>query len=163
MTNEVTTSNDALAIVLAHDYSKFHQVDNSQETQNLKDAIDSNLAVLEEFCQLFEALRNESSNLYDDVIPLVQSKIPLLDQLSCKVDELEKKVEIMKESVDRMESAVSKAEEALNPGAVVKKFIGSWFSGYGSRASSSSSQADQFSPPEIFRTDELFPDGKNNE
>lgn len=127
----------------------------------MQEVIDANLAVLEEFCQVFETLRNESSYCYEHVIPLVQSKLPLLDQLCLKVDKLERIIETMKASVDEMEEAVTKAEATLDTGVSVKKLLGSWFSGNRNRRTPT--RQEPFVPPAIFKTEQLFPESREDE
>lgn len=123
----------------------------------MQETIDANLTLLEEYCHVFESLRSESSYFYENVIPLVQSKLPLLDEICEKVDNLEKKLEIIKSSVDEMEIAVNKAQATLDTGNSVKKLLGSWFTG-SSRSRRNSVRQEPFVPPAIFKTDDLFPE-----
>uniref|UniRef100_A0A182PP49 Uncharacterized protein n=1 Tax=Anopheles epiroticus TaxID=199890 RepID=A0A182PP49_9DIPT len=104
-----------MAEELAHDYSGYFKASNlDQELKPITVGIDRMMLRLEEFENLLELVKAESSVALTQNVPKLLALHPELDVLCERIDKLEKFVAMVGRNLDAVEKQVQIAEEELD-------------------------------------------------
>ncbi|KAH0619157.1 hypothetical protein JD844_018884 [Phrynosoma platyrhinos] len=94
--------------------------------KEVEEHIEEMLIKLDEFCSITDMIRTDTSQLQDDMIPLIKAKVIEMNNIYTKVDKLEAFVKMVAYHVSFLEEQVIQAERAhaIFPSAV-RKLLGS--------------------------------------
>ncbi|XP_053105430.1 breast carcinoma-amplified sequence 4 isoform X2 [Hemicordylus capensis] len=97
-----------------------------EEVQKVEQSIEEMLTRLDEFCSITDMIRSDTSQLLDEVIPLIKVKVLEMHNIYTKVDKLEAFVKMAGHHISFLEDQVLQAEKAhaIIP-CTVQKVLGS--------------------------------------
>ncbi|XP_037668299.1 breast carcinoma-amplified sequence 4 [Choloepus didactylus] len=131
------------------------------EAKEVEETIEGLLLRLEEFCSLTDMIRNDTSQILEEDIPLLKAKVTEMSGVYARVDQLEAFVKMVGGHVSFLEAQVLQAER--NHGAfprALRRWLGSsGLSAIGNKLSMLVPSA--FELPTLYRTEDHFPvDGR---
>lgn len=127
--------------------------------QALEEAVDGNLVILESMCLELESIRSNATICLETLFPYLQEKFEEMEKVYAKIEFLESVVNRVQKTVDEMEVQVERAEKVLGASPSVLKMFTSIFKPFQSTATSPSIEGEQqFFPPDIFKSSDLFAD-----
>uniref|UniRef100_A0A8B9TME9 Breast carcinoma amplified sequence 4 n=1 Tax=Anas platyrhynchos TaxID=8839 RepID=A0A8B9TME9_ANAPL len=129
----------------------------SPQVAALEEAVEELLGQLEAFCGLTEAIRNDTSEILEETIPLIKDKVLEMNHVYAKIDKLEAFVKMVAHHVSFLEEQVLEAEKShgtfLN--AVCKLFQCATIPSF--KNSRPPSVAHSYDLPKLYRTEDYFP------
>lgn len=118
------------------------------------DAIEDNLAHLEEFCGLIDLIRDDNTQCFEQLLPRVLEQSQDLELLYAEIDKVERTISVVKHTVNKMEEEVSNGEKQLMSSNTVKKFFTTLF--HNTNKKVYSSRRLKYVEPKIYDTTDLF-------
>ncbi|XP_077192347.1 breast carcinoma-amplified sequence 4 [Paroedura picta] len=94
------------------------------EVQEVEESIEEMLIRLDEFCSMIDMIRNGTSQLLDEAVPLIKAKMIEMHSISMKVDKLEAFFKMVGQHASFLEEQVFQAEKAH---AVITHTVGKLF------------------------------------
>ncbi|CAD5121645.1 DgyrCDS10139 [Dimorphilus gyrociliatus] len=136
----------------AADYSSYIQVDSSEEIKRFDDEIDGLMNKLDDFVNLIELIREDSTCCYGQILPLVETQLESLDPVFNSIDKLEILIDTIKKQMNTLEGQVSTAESHFGTFSGIKKsFLGRLFG-----KKQLNEEIPKYVRPEIFKTEDFF-------
>ncbi|XP_040837246.1 breast carcinoma-amplified sequence 4 isoform X1 [Ochotona curzoniae] len=127
------------------------------EAKEVEETIEGMLLGLEEFCSLADMIRNDTSQILEENIPLLKAKVTELRSIYAKVDRLEAFVKMVGHHVSFLEAHVLQAER--DHGAfpqALRRWLGTM--GLPSfRNKAPASAPPTYELPTLYRTEHYFP------
>ncbi|KAM6404478.1 breast carcinoma-amplified sequence 4 [Rhynochetos jubatus] len=80
--------------------------------KEMEETIEELLRRLDEFCGITDAIRNDTSEILDETIPLIKDKVMEMNRIYAKVDKLEAFVKMVAHHVSFLEEQVLEAEKS---------------------------------------------------
>ncbi|XP_006839387.1 PREDICTED: breast carcinoma-amplified sequence 4 [Chrysochloris asiatica] len=129
------------------------------EAKEVEETIEEMLLRLEEFCSLTDMIRSDTSQILDENIPLLKTKVMQISSIYTKVDQLEAFVKMVGHHVSFLEAHVLQAERdhGTFPQAL-RRWLGSTrLPAF--RNKRSPPVPPPYELPVLYRTEEYFPVG----
>ena len=149
---------------LCMEYSQHLSVNSEKEQKQLDDNIEDLLTKLEEYCGLVDIIRSDTTLCLTRTLPQVYGKSKEMEAIYNRIDQLEAFVATVKGNVTTMEALLDQSESEMGSYSGMKKFLSSItmpsFLGKKLSQPKPERQLSQFTPPEIFKTEDFFPDVK---
>ncbi|XP_074066347.1 breast carcinoma-amplified sequence 4 [Macrotis lagotis] len=127
------------------------------EVKEVEATIEDMLLRLEEFCGLTDMIRNDTSKILDENIPLVKAKVMEMSGIYIKVDKLEAFVKMVGHHVSFMEEQVLQAEKDYGtfPHTIRKWLQSTSLPIFRNKEPTSVPQ--MYELPTLYRTEDYFP------
>ncbi|XP_068769132.1 breast carcinoma-amplified sequence 4 isoform X3 [Struthio camelus] len=127
------------------------------KVKEVEETIEDLLRRLDEFCGMTDQIRNDTSQILDETIPLVKDKVMEMNHIYAKVDKLEAFVKMVARHVSSLEEQVLEAEKThgtfLN--SVCRLFQCATISSLKNRHHPPAARS--YDLPKLYRTEDFFP------
>ncbi|CAL1271968.1 unnamed protein product [Larinioides sclopetarius] len=153
---------NTLVTDLAQEYSKYLKVDVSAEKTLLEDEVEDILTRLDEFTSLVDMVRSDNTVCLNQKLPGIHEKFAEMEKVFVQIDRLEEMIKVIKQNLDVMEEKVNEAEEHLDSSSV-KKLFNSFQKPLFSKKGADQKKHLKYEAPEIFKTDDFFPNSLSTE
>lgn len=156
-----TTSSDHVS-ELAQEYAAYTTIPIAKEKAQFEESVEMMLNRLDEYCQLVDLIRSDTSLCLNSTLPHIYGKSQQMKAIFERIDKLEAFVGVVKRNVAVMEELVAKAEADVGSVSSVKKMLQLFklpLFGTSKKTSQSPKQVVNirtFVEPEIFRTDDYL-------
>ncbi|XP_004370602.1 breast carcinoma-amplified sequence 4 isoform X1 [Trichechus manatus latirostris] len=127
------------------------------EAKEVEEAIEEMLLRLEEFCSLTDMIRNDTSQILEENIPLLKAKVTEMSGVYAKVDQLEAFVKMVGHHVSFLEAHVLQAERDHRafPQALQRWLVSAGLPSFRNRLSTPAPR--RYELPTLYRTEDYFP------
>ncbi|XP_012583766.1 PREDICTED: breast carcinoma-amplified sequence 4 isoform X2 [Condylura cristata] len=129
----------------------------STAAQAVEETVENLLLRLEEFCCLTDMIRNDTSQILEENIPLLKAKLAEVRGIYAQVDRLQAFVEMVRHHVSFLEAHVLQAERDH---AAFSQALRRWLGSSGLpalRNKPSAAARPAFELPTLYRTEDYFP------
>ncbi|XP_075757314.1 breast carcinoma-amplified sequence 4 isoform X2 [Pelodiscus sinensis] len=127
-----------------------------EEVKEVEETIDEMLIRLDEFCGMTDVIRNDTSQLLDETIPLIKAKVVEMNNIYAKVDKLEAFVKMVGRHVSFLEEQVLQVErDHSSVSHAVRRILQSVT--IPSFKNNHTPVQHTYDLPELYRTEDYFP------